>query len=78
VAISEGPVSDSEMALRIATELDNAGNLNTNELEIVFHGGVVTLSGLVDNRNERDTIVQHVKNMQGIDQVIDHLTFVEF
>lgn len=72
-AAASGPVTNQQMAERIATALGKAG-MNGFDLEVRFQDGRATVGGEVANPAQRAKITQVVSTLPGVDEVDNKVT----
>ncbi len=76
---SRAPVdrSDAGITARVKAELSSHDDLNVRYLDIYTHMRIVTLSGMVDSREQKRKISQLVRRVPGTRQVILNLVVKE-
>ena len=67
---------DEDVSQRIASYLSHQGVECLKDLEIEVHDGVVTLSGLVADNQQRQMAVNSCQRVAGVLQLIDQLEVI--
>jgi len=73
------PVDTSDPAIkaRIETVLRSQPNLDLRALSIDVDSGVVTLSGVLNSRQEQDIVTRIARRTKGVDQVLVNILVPE-
>jgi osmotically-inducible protein OsmY len=73
------PVDTSDPAImaRIETALRSQPSLDLRSLSINVDTGVVTLSGVLNSRQEQDLVTRIVRRTKGVDQVLVNIIIPE-
>ncbi|OIO11663.1 MAG: hypothetical protein AUJ52_01675 [Elusimicrobia bacterium CG1_02_63_36] len=69
--------SDPGITARVRSQLSAESDLNVRYLDIYTHMRVVTLSGMVDSREQKRKITNLVRRVPGVRQVIINLVVKE-
>jgi len=69
--------SDAGITARVKSELNSHSGLNVRYLDIYTHMRIVTLSGMVDSREQKRKISHLVRRVPGIRQLIINLVVKE-
>jgi hypothetical protein len=72
VACSKAP-DDSQLTAQIQSRLSQDSGLNGKPIAVQTLGGVVTLSGTVDNQTQREAAARYASATPGIKQVVNNL-----
>jgi hypothetical protein len=72
VACSKAP-DDSQLTSQIQSKLSEDSGLNGKPITVQTSGGVVTLSGTVDNETQREAAARYASAFPGIKQVVNNL-----
>lgn len=68
------PASDSEMSNKIKQELSTNGNVPADGIEVAAADGVVTLTGTVNEAEEKERAALFVIGLEGVRSVVNNLT----
>lgn len=71
---SDGAPSDGELSSKIKHELSANGNVPADGIEVAAADGVVTLSGTVNQAEEKERAALFVISMEGVRSVVNNLT----
>lgn len=73
------PVDSTDELIRQALidELRNHPFVSLSSLDIKVDGGVVTLTGGIDNQKQRDALVVAAENIAGVKEVVENLARIE-
>lgn len=72
-AKSENVVADSAITVKVKAALLAKPEINSLNINVDTINGVTTLSGSIDNEQQRDLVVQAAKNVSGVKDVVDQL-----
>jgi hypothetical protein len=72
VGCSKAP-NDAQIATDIQTRLNADSGLQGKQLSVQAANGTVTLSGTVDNENQRDAAARYASSVEGVKQVVNNL-----
>lgn len=75
--LSEAELADPAVKARVETRLHAEKGLNLRYVDIDVHSRIVTISGIVDSREERDLIRQVVQRTPGVEQAMINLLIQE-
>jgi osmotically-inducible protein OsmY len=70
-------LSDAAIKARIETALNSQPDIDLHYLTIDVNEGVVTLSGLLQNRREEDLVTHIAHRTKGVDQVLVNIALPE-
>jgi hypothetical protein len=65
---------DKAMAQMIGSQLRDSGQLHDYRVGVKYHEGVAVLSGTVTNQQQLSTAVGLTRHMEGVENVVNHLT----
>jgi hypothetical protein len=65
---------DSEAATQIATALRDSGKMHDYSIGVKYKEGTAWLAGRVTTNEQLTTALQIVSNLDGVDQIINHVT----
>ena len=68
------PTSDAEMSNKIKQELGANGNVPAEDIEVAAADGVVTLTGSVNQAEEKERAALFVIGLEGVRSVVNNLT----
>lgn len=68
------PATDSEMSSKIKQELAANGNVPADGIEVAAADGVVTLTGSVNQAEEKERAAMFVIGLEGVRSVVNNLT----
>jgi hypothetical protein len=66
-------VSDSEVTQNVLSKINADSGLQDKQLTVETTGGVVTLSGTVDNETQRTAAARYTSSVSGVKQVVNNL-----
>jgi CBS domain-containing protein len=69
--------SDAAIRQELLRELKNKKWALASMINVVVHGGVVELWGMIVDDRQREALVVAAENIRGVKEVKDHLTWVE-
>lgn len=69
--------SDAAIRQELLRELKNEKWALASMINVVVHGGVVELWGMIVDNRQREALVVAAENIRGVKEVKDHLTWVE-
>lgn len=69
--------SDAAIRQELLRELKNEKWALASMINVVVHGGVVELWGMIVDDRQREALVVAAENIRGVKEVKDHLTWVE-
>ncbi|HEY7153047.1 MAG TPA: BON domain-containing protein [Gemmataceae bacterium] len=72
--LSLGPASNQQTAENIAARLRQSGLLRHYDVDISFRDGVAELTGSVADAAQRDRVMQLVRDVSGVERVVDRLS----
>jgi BON domain len=72
LACSKAP-DDSQLTSQIQSKLDQDSGLHDKQITVQTAGGVVTLSGTVENETQREAAARYASATPGIKQVVNNL-----
>jgi hypothetical protein len=72
VGCSKAP-NDAQIATDIQTRLNADSGLQGKQLSVQAANGAVTLSGTVDNENQREAAARYASSVEGVKQVVNNL-----
>src|ERR1700682_4917539 len=64
---------DSQLASQIQSKLNQDSGLHDKQITVQTSGGVVTLSGTVENETQREAAARYASATPGIKEVVNHL-----
>jgi DnaK suppressor protein len=70
-------ISEEELTETILEQLEEDGRVDTSNLDIIFQGGKVFLTGTINSEDERQIILQIVTETMGLPDVEDNLEVTE-
>jgi hyperosmotically inducible periplasmic protein len=73
-AKAEEVISDGAVTAKIKSKMALDDSVQARRIDVSTDHGVVTVSGTVRSREERDRAVQLARETDGVTRVIDHLT----
>ncbi len=71
------PVTNQETAENIAARLRQSGLLQHYDVDISFRDGVAELTGSVADAGQRDQVMRLVRDVPGVQRVVDRLSVAE-
>ena len=79
IARQAKPTSLDDRAIRerLYAELQGQSWAPTGSLDVIVHGGVVELWGLITDERERQATIVAAENIPGVKRVDDHLVWIE-
>src|SRR5258707_5390460 len=72
LACTKAP-DDSQLTSQIQSKLTQDSGLQDKQITVQASGGVVTLSGTVENETQREAAARYVSAIPGIKQVVNNL-----
>lgn len=69
-----GQASDAALTARVSTAIAGQAGVNAFKVQPSVHHGVVTLRGTVNSEPVHQTIVQTVRNVPGVENIVDDIT----
>src|ERR1017187_9397085 len=71
------PVNDSAIHDQVLMKLAGDPQVRGGDLVVSVHNGVVTLSGKVENPNQKDKAGKIASKVRGVKGVVNNITFVK-
>jgi hyperosmotically inducible periplasmic protein len=72
-AKSDSPATDQALSEKVRQALVNEHGLNTRDLQVSTHNGVVTLSGKVDEKSDQERMMLVAMSIDGVRSVVSNL-----
>lgn len=66
--------TNAQLAGRVNGQLAQTKGVDMTNLKVEAEGGVVTLRGRIRNESERNKILRMVKDIRGVDKVVNQTT----
>src|SRR5262249_39074086 len=66
--------ADQQTANRVAASLEQSGQLRHYRIDVACAAGTVELAGVVADAAQREAALRLVKEMPGVERVVDHLS----
>jgi DnaK suppressor protein len=68
-----GDLSDEEVEDYLREHLRDDGRVDTHELQIAYHAGVITLDGALPSEEQHQMVLQYVTDFARVQEVVDHV-----
>jgi hypothetical protein len=65
--------SDEEVEDYLREHLQDDGRVDTHELQIAYHAGVITLDGALPSEEQHQMVLQYVTDFARVQEVVDHV-----
>jgi DnaK suppressor protein len=65
--------SDEEVEGYLREHLQDDGRVDTHELQIAYHAGVITLDGALPSEEQHQMVLQYVTDFARVQEVVDHV-----
>ena len=72
-AKADTPATDQVLSEKVRQALVNEHGVNARDLQVITRGGVVTLSGKVDEKSDQDRMMLVAMSIDGVRSVVSNL-----
>jgi len=75
--VAEETIADADIVAAVEAALDNSGEVDSGAISVRIKGGVVYLSGWVENNSVKEDLTRVVAGVEGVRRVINNLLVEE-